>query len=158
MKRIEREQSVSMKASVPSGLPAGCLIYDSHCRVCVAVKQKLEQTRLSGQTEFVPYASQKARERLGPRYQPGQRPPMAYWVDERGTVVGGLEAFLPLTTGLRVGNVFMFFWRFRVCRVTLLTLYKLVATHRYRWFGASDETSLTEKPASAHGSIENRRE
>lgn len=158
MKRIEREQSVSMKASVPSGLPAGCLIYDSHCRLCVAVKQKLERARLSGQTEFVPYASQKARERLGRNYQPGQRPPMAYWVDERGTIVGGLEAFLSVTTGLKIGTGFMFFWRFRVCRVILLALYKLVATHRYRWFGASDETSLTEKPASARGSIENRRE
>lgn len=144
-----------MKEGVPNGLPAGCLIYDSHCRLCVAVKQKLERARLSGQTEFVPYASQKARERLGRGYQPGRRPPMAYWVDERGTIVGGLEAFLPLTTGLRIGNVFMFFWRFRVCRVILLALYKLVAKHRYRWFGASDETSITEKPASAHGSIEN---
>lgn len=155
MKRIEREQSVSMKESVPSGPSAGCLIYDSHCRLCVAVKQKLERARLSAQTEFVPYASQKARERLGRDYQPGQRPPMAYWVDERGTIVGGLEAFLPLITGLRIGNVFMFFWRFRVCRVIVLALYKLVATHRYRWFGASDEPSITEKPVSAHGSIEN---
>ena len=155
MKRLEREQSVSMKEGVPSGLPAGCLIYDSHCRLCVAVKQKLERARLSGQTEFVPYASQKARERLGRDYQPGRRPPMAYWVDERGTIVGGLEAFLPLTTGLRIGNVFMFFWRFRVCRVILLALYKLVAKHRYRWFGTSDEPLITEKPASAHGSIEN---
>ena len=156
MKRIEREQSASMKASVPSGLPAGCLIYDSHCRVCVAVKQKLERARLSGQTEFVPYASQKARERLGHRYQPGQRPPMAYWVDERGTVVGGLEAFLPLATGLRVGKIFTFFWRFRVCRVMLLALYKLVATHRYRWFAAIDELPGTEKPASARGSMDIR--
>ena len=156
MKRNKREQSVSAKDGVPIGLPTGCLIYDSHCRVCVAVKQKLEQTRLSGQTEFVPYASQKARERLGHRYQPGQRPPMAYWVDERGTVVGGLEAFLPLATGLRVGKMFTFFWRCRVCRVILLALYKLVATHRYRWFEEIDERSGPETPASAHGSIDIR--
>lgn len=156
MKRITREHSASVKDGVPIGPPTGCLIYDSHCRVCVAVKQKLEQTRFSGHTAFVPYASQEARERLGRGYQPGQRPPMAYWVDERGTVVGGLEAFLPLVTGLRVGKIFMVFWRFRVCRLMVRALYKLVATHRYRWFGASDECSGTDTPASARGSIDIR--
>ena len=155
MKRLEREKSVSMKESVPSKRPAGCLIYDSHCRLCVAVKQKLEQARF-GQTEFVPYASQQAMERLGQCYQPGQRPSMAYWVDEQGTIVGGLEAFLPLLMGLRGGKIFMFFWRFCVYRLILLGLYELVAKHRYRWFGASREPSVTENPASAHESIEIR--
>ena len=156
MKRLEREKSASLKESVPSKRPAGCLIYDSHCRLCVVVKQRLEQAGLSGQTEFVPYATQKARERLGQRYQPGQRPPMAYWVDEQGTIVGGLEAFLPLLMGLRGGKIFMFFWRFRVCRLILIGLYEFVAKHRYRWFGASREPSVIENPASAHESIEIR--
>ncbi len=133
---LEPEKLILMKKEVPTGLQSGYLIYDSHCRLCVAVKRKLEQVESFGQIEFVPYESQKAVEYLGKRYQADCRPSMAYWVDKNGTVIGGLEAFLP---GLTSRKIFMFFWRFRSWRLIMFALYRFVARHRYRWFGASKE-------------------
>lgn len=138
--QAEPDKPGRMKEAVSMGPQSGCLIYDSHCRLCVAVKRKFEQAESCGRIQFVPYESQRASECLGPHHQPGQPPPMAYWVDENGTIVGGLEAFLPLLAGLTSGKIFMFFWRFRVYRRLLLALYQLVARHRYRWFGVSNET------------------
>ena len=115
----------------------GCLIYDSQCRLCVTVKRKIEQR--SKHVQFVPYDSQKAAQYLGNRYQSDHRPNMAYWVDEKGTVVDGVEAFLPFLHGLTSGEIFLFLWKFRVWRQAMLTLYEFVAKHRYRWFGVSDE-------------------
>ena len=117
---------------------SGCLIYDSHCRLCVAVKRRLEPR--SAHIQFIPYESRKAAERLGKSYQTDRRPPMAYWVDEQGTIVGGLEAFLPFLHGLTIGKILMFFWRFRLCRQTMTALYEFVARHRYRWFGATEKS------------------
>jgi len=116
---------------------SGCLIYDSHCRLCVAVKRTLEQR--SAHIQFVPYESRKAAECLGKHYQVDRRPPMAYWVDERGTVVGGLEAFFPFLHGLRSWKIFMFFWKFQLCRHIMIGLYEFVAKHRYRWFGTTEK-------------------
>ena len=123
-----------MRNDVPDKPRFGCLVYDSHCRLCVAVKRTLEQR--SPHVQFVPYESQRAAECLGKSYQPDIRPPMAYWVDERGSVVGGLEAFFPFLHGLTTGKIFMFFWRFRSYRQIVIALYEFVARHRYRWFGA----------------------
>lgn len=127
-----------MSNDSPNQPQSGCLIYDSHCRLCVAVKRKLEQR--SAHVQYVPYDSRKAAECLGKRYQNNRRPPMAYWVDEKGTVVGGLEAFLPFLYDLKGGKIFMFFWRFPVWRQVMVGLYDLVARHRYRWFGTSKES------------------
>lgn len=127
-----------MGNDVPDETRAGCLIYDSHCRLCVAVKRTLEQH--STHIQFVPYDSPKAAECLGKNYQADRRPPMAYWVDEQGTVIGGLEAFFPFFYGLTTGKIFMFFWRFYLCRQIMTGLYKFVAKHRYRWFGATGKS------------------
>lgn len=124
-----------MRNEVPDKPRSGCLIYDSNCRLCVAVKRKLEPR--SEYIQFVPYQSQKAADCLGKSYQADRRPPMAYWVDEQGTVVGGLEAFLPFLYGLTSGRIFMFFWRFRRYRQIMIALYEFVAKHRYRWFGVT---------------------
>ena len=116
---------------------SGCLIYDSHCRLCVAVKQRLEQR--SSTVQFLPYTSQEATEYLGSRHQSDSRPPMAYWIDEQGRVVGGLEAFFPFLHGLTSGKILLFFWRFRLCRQAMTAGYEFVARYRYRWFGSSEE-------------------
>ena len=131
-----------MKRDVPGEPVSGCLIYDSRCRLCVAVKHKLERTGRCGVIQFVPYDSRRARECLGERYQAGRRPPMAYWVDGKGTVYGGPEAFLPLLPGLMAGKIFLFFWRFRAGRWLLGALYRLVATYRYRWFGSVESSGV----------------
>lgn len=116
---------------------SGCLIYDSHCRLCVAVKRKLEQR--SPRIQYLPYDSQDAIEYLGSRHRSDSRPPMAYWIDEKGTVVSGLEAFLPFLHGVTSGKPLLFFWRFRLCRQAMTAGYELVARYRYRWFGASEK-------------------
>ena len=116
---------------------SGCLIYDSHCRLCVAVKQRLEQR--SSTVQFLPYTSQKATEYLGSLHQSGSRPPMAYWIDEKGTVIGGLEAFFPFLHGLTSGKIILFLWKFLPCRQAMRAAYKLVARYRYRWFGSREE-------------------
>lgn len=127
-----------MGSDVPEKLRSGCLVYDSHCRLCVSVKQTLEPR--APHIQFVPYESQKAAESLGKSYQTGQRPPMAYWVDEQGSVVGGLEAFLPFLHNLAGGKIFIFFWRFRSCRRIMMALYEFVAKNRYRWFGTTEKS------------------
>lgn len=116
---------------------SGCLIYDSHCRLCVAVKQRLEQR--SSTVQFLPYTSQEATKYLGSRHQSDSRPPMAYWIDEQGRIVGGLEAFFPFLHGLTSGKILLFFWRFRLCRQAMTAGYEFVARYRYRWFGSSEE-------------------
>ncbi len=116
---------------------SGCLIYDSHCRLCVAVKQRLEQR--SSTVQFLPYTSQEATEYLGSRHQSDSRPPMAYWIDEQGRIVGGLEAFFPFLHGLTSGKIILFLWRFRLCRQAMTAGYEFVARYRYRWFGSSEE-------------------
>ena len=126
-----------MSNEVPDQPRSGCLIYDSHCRLCVAVKRKLEQR--SEHVQFFPYESQEAAEYLGNRHQPDCRPPMAYWIDEKGTVVGGLEAFFPFLHDLTSGKIVMFFWKFRPFRQAMMAVYEFVARYRYRWFGASEE-------------------
>ena len=100
------------------------------------MKQKLEQTVDSKRVQFVPYDSQQAVEYLGKSYLTGYPPAMAYWVDEKGTVIGGLEAFFPFLSRHAIGKIFMFFWTFRAWRRMTTALYGLVAKHRYRWFGA----------------------
>ena len=116
---------------------SGCLIYDSHCCLCVAVKQRLEQR--SSTVQFLPYTSQEATKYLGSRHQSDSRPPMAYWIDEQGRIVGGLEAFFPFLHGLTSGKILLFFWRFRLCRQAMTAGYEFVARYRYRWFGSSEE-------------------
>ena len=127
-----------MGNDLPDKTRSGCLIYDSRCRLCVAVKRTLEQR--SAHIQFIPYESRKAAESLGQRYQTDHRPPMAYWVDEQGSVVGGLEAFLPFLHDLAGGKIFMFFWRFRLCRQIMMALYEFVAKNRYRWFGTTEKS------------------
>lgn len=127
-----------MENDVADETRTGCLIYDSHCRLCVAVKRALEQR--SPHIEFVSYDSRKAKECLGENYQADSRPPMAYWVDEQRTVIGGLEAFFPFFHGLTSWKILMFFWRFYLCRQIMTGLYEFVAKHRYRWFGATKKS------------------
>jgi len=126
-----------MRNEVSGQSESGCLIYDSHCRLCVAVKRKLAQR--SAHIEFVPYDSRKAADCLGKRYHTNSQPSMAYWVDEKGKVVGGLEAFLPLISEHRIGKIFMYLLRFSLWRKIMLGLYQFVAKHRYRWFGTTTE-------------------
>lgn len=111
-----------------------CLIYDGECRLCLTAKQELEpEARKQGVT-FLPYQSDEAARLLGKEYHPG-RPTMAYFIDEQGHVHRGLDAFIPLLSGLPGGRLLLALWRIPVLRPFAYVGYRLVARYRYRWFG-----------------------
>ena len=111
------------------------LIYDGECRLCVATKRKLEQAGMGrGQVRFIPYQSVDARQALGSLHRPG-RPDMAYLVQPSGDIRQGLDAFLPLAAGLPAGRVLLWIIRIPFLKRVGELLYRLIARHRYRWFG-----------------------
>jgi len=111
------------------------LIYDGQCRLCVTAKAVLERQGADGTVRFVPYQSEEAARCLGTEYRPG-RPDVALLVEEDGTIMRGLDAFVPLLPGLRGGWVLLALWRMPLLRPLASLLYRVVARSRYRWFGA----------------------
>lgn len=117
---------------MPAGRPT--LIYDGECRLCVAAKEGLERLGADRDARFVPYQSEEAARCLGGEYRPG-RPDVAFLVEPDGRVSRGLDAFLPLLPGLRGGRILRAILRVPVIRPLAELGYRLVARHRYRWFG-----------------------
>jgi predicted DCC family thiol-disulfide oxidoreductase YuxK len=117
------------------------LIYDGQCRLCVTAKQGLERVGRRDDTpvRFVPYQSEEAACYLGTEYRSG-RPDVAYLIEPTGAVRYGLDAFLPLLRGLPGGGVLANLANFRAVRPLARWLYKIVARHRYRWFGVVSGT------------------
>lgn len=113
------------------------LIYDAHCRFCVAAKEGLDRAGMGAAesgVRLIPYDSQDAMLALGDRYRPGP-PSMAYLVSSGGTVSQGLDAFLPLLSRLPGGRVIRWMMRWSVTRALAERVYGLIARHRYRLFG-----------------------
>ncbi len=115
------------------------LIFDGQCRLCVNTKSALERWPASrtSPVKFVSYQSQEALELLGDRYVAG-RPAVAYLVEPGGYAVEGVEAFLRLLPRLPGGRVVVALLRFPPLHKLAAAAYKVVARHRYRWFGAMD--------------------
>jgi predicted DCC family thiol-disulfide oxidoreductase YuxK len=113
------------------------LVYDGECRLCVSTKQKLEKLGV-GQAEsdvrFLAYQSEAAKRILGPNYRSG-RPDMAFLIQPSGEVLQGLEAFLPLIYTLPGGKLLLWWLRFPSAKRLAEWGYRMVARHRYRWFG-----------------------
>jgi predicted DCC family thiol-disulfide oxidoreductase YuxK len=119
------------------------LIYDEECRLCVSTKQKLEKAGV-GHTEsdvrFLAYQSEAAKRMLGENYRSG-RPEMAFLIRPSGEVLKGIDAFLPLIPHLPGGKLLLWCFRFPSAKRLAEWGYRMVARHRYRWFGEA-------KPAS----------
>ena len=119
------------------------LVYDGECRLCVSTKQKLEELGI-GQTEsdvrFLAYQSETAKGMLGPNYRPG-RPNVAFLIRPSGEVIQGLEAFLPLVPVLPGGKLLLWWLRFPSAKRLAQWGYRMVARHRYRWFGDAEPSS-----------------
>lgn len=119
------------------------LLYDGECRLCVFVKAKLDQLRV-GQAgtgvRFLTYQSDEAQMVLGRDYRPG-RPETAFLIRSSGEVLQGLEAFLPLIHHLPGGKLLLklLLWclGFPSARRLAEWGYRMVARHRYQWFGAA---------------------
>jgi predicted DCC family thiol-disulfide oxidoreductase YuxK len=111
------------------------LIYDDQCRLCVTAKEGLERIGQDRDVRFVPYQSEEAARRLGAAYKPG-RPDVALLIEGDGAISRGLDAFLPLVSGLRGGRVLHAILRLPLIRPLADLAYRLIARHRYKWFGA----------------------
>lgn len=114
------------------------LIYDGQCRLCVTAKQGLERAGLGAAgsgLRMIPYESAEAAAVLGDRYRPGP-PAMALLVHPSGLVSQGIEAFLPLIPGIPGGRAVGWMLRWTVVRVLAERVYRWMARHRYRLFGA----------------------
>jgi predicted DCC family thiol-disulfide oxidoreductase YuxK len=116
------------------------LVYDAECRLCVSTKQKLEERGVGGaesDVRFLAYQSEAAKKIFGPSYRPG-RPDMAFLILPSGKVLQGLEAFLPLIYILPGGKLLLWWLRFPSAKRLAEWGYRLVARHRYRWFGEAE--------------------
>ena len=118
------------------------LVYDGECRLCVSAKLKLEELTIGRASEvrFLKYQSDAAKRMLGPKYCPG-RPNAAFLIRPSGEVVQGLDAFLPLIPILPGGKLLLWWLRFPPSRRLTEWGYRMVARHRYRWFGKADPLS-----------------
>ena len=113
------------------------VIYDDRCRLCVSAKQgmeKLAQEDSLPQVQFLPYQSQEAERFLGRFYRPG-RPEVAFLIGPDGEIRRGLDAFLPLLPGMPGGRFLSAIIGFPLVRPLLNLAYRVLARHRYRWFG-----------------------
>lgn len=113
------------------------LIYDGACRFCVASKEGIERLSPPDQpasVKYIPYQSVEAEYILGPEYHPG-RPEVAYLVGADGQIRKGLDAIVPLLRRLPGGRFVGILLAIPGCRSIASWLYRLVARHRYHWFG-----------------------
>ena len=119
------------------------LIYDAECRLCASIKQTLEDLGV-GQAEsdvrFLAYQSEAAKRIFGPSYRPG-RPDVAFLIRPSGEVLQGLEAFLPLVPILPGGRLLQWCLGFSFAKRLAEWGYRMVARHRYRWFGEGEPSS-----------------
>ena len=122
------------------------LVYDGQCRLCVTAKEGLE--RLGTQDEatavrLIPYQSEEAKRALGATYRPG-RPDVAFLVQPNGVIQQGLDAFLPLLTGLRGGRFLVTILSVPVIKPFAYLIYRLVARYRYHLFGEVPYTTVDD--------------
>ena len=130
------EQS-SVQQEGQSVEPDRILIYDAQCRLCVAAKERVEQSGKDLDVRWVPYQSNESVRRLGAEYRAG-RPDVAFLVEHDGTMKKGFDAFLPLLPGLRGGWLVQGLMRIPFLRPLAYLIYRLIARYRYRLFGAVD--------------------
>ncbi|RMH09207.1 MAG: DUF393 domain-containing protein [Nitrospirae bacterium] len=129
----------------PYGQPPSILLYDGECRLCVLVKEELERHPHRFPFQFVSYQSEVASTLLGASYQPG-RPQEAYLVEPNGTIRQGVEAFLPCVQACPGGRIWLLIWnKVGIVRSLIRALYRWVAAHRYRWFGALPSTETKQE-------------
>jgi predicted DCC family thiol-disulfide oxidoreductase YuxK len=119
------------------------LVYDGRCQLCVSTKQKLEELgvgRAESDVRFLAYQSEAAKRMLGSNYRPG-RPNVAFLIRPSGEVVQGVEAFLPLVPILPGGKLLLWWLRFPSAKRLAEWGYRMVARHRYQWFGEAEPSS-----------------
>jgi predicted DCC family thiol-disulfide oxidoreductase YuxK len=116
------------------------LIYDGECRLCVFTERKLEEAgvgRAESDVRFLAYQSEAAKRILGSNYRAG-RPDVVFLIRPSGEVLQGVEAFLPLLPNLPGGKLLLWWLRFPSAKRLAEWGYRMIARHRYRWFGEAE--------------------
>lgn len=116
------------------------LVYDRECKLCVSTKEKLEQLGVGeagADVRFLAYQSEEAMKALGQNYHPG-RPIMAFLIRPSGEVLQGLDAFLPFASNFPGGKFLLWWLRFPFTKRLAEWGYRVIAHHRYRWFGGAN--------------------
>lgn len=103
--------------------------------------ERLLQVHQPSSIRFIPYQSPEAEWVLGTEYRQG-RPAVAYWVGPDGEIQQGLDAILPVLTGISGGRLIMAVLSLPGMSRLAHRLYGLLARNRYRWFGAVSPKSL----------------
>ena len=111
------------------------LIYDAQCRLCVTAKEGVERLEKDLDVRWVPYQSDEASRRLGAQYRAG-RPDVAFLVERDGTIKKGLDAFVPLLSGLPGGRMLHVLIGIPFLRPLAYLIYRVIARYRYRLFGS----------------------
>lgn len=114
------------------------LIYDGQCRLCLAVKNRLERqkpNKAETSLRMITYQSDEAKRVLGSSYRPG-RPEVAYLIGPGGQRRGGLDAFLPLLPRFKGGAVLQRLVMLPIVGPLARAAYRFLARYRYRLFGA----------------------
>lgn len=126
-----------MPSDLPDHSQTCVLIYDGECRMCVAAKTHLEgwRKRDGRRIVYLPYQGRDAGILLGDLVGRA-RPEVALFIAGDGTVHQGLDAFVELLPHLQNGRFLSQVLRLRPIRRLALMAYRLLARHRYRWFGA----------------------
>jgi len=134
---VTKRRMLNMAEPTRSSNKLSTVIYDDRCQLCVSAKKGMErfaQEDSLPHVRFLPYQSEEAERYLGQHYSPG-RPEVAFLVGPDGHIRRGLDAFLPLLPDMPGGRFLSAIIRFPLVRPLLNLAYRVLARHRYRWFG-----------------------
>lgn len=92
----------------------------------------MEQASIN--VRFVAYQSEESWNALGHDSRP-DRLEAAFLIKPSGEVLRGFEAFLPFVPNLPGGRLLLWVLRLPFARSLAEWSYRIVARHRYRWFG-----------------------
>lgn len=112
--------------------PSLTVLYDAHCRLCLASRSRLERWATADRLRFVPIQDPEA-----PALAPGKSASDLQGemhVVEDGRVYGGADGWFHI---LRLAPLELA-WLRAAPRSLATAAYRLIARNRYRWFGRVD--------------------
>ncbi len=112
------------------------LIYDAECRLCVSSKRWMERWDIKQRIRFIPFQNDEARRWVSDIAPTGCLDAMRF-MDHRGAVSSGVDAFRGMLPYLPMGRVIALFFRLPGAYRLVVLLYRMIARNRYRWFGAA---------------------
>jgi predicted DCC family thiol-disulfide oxidoreductase YuxK len=106
------------------------VLYDSTCALCVGSKRRLESWKTASLVRFVAIQSPEAKGLL-PGVPEGELLGAMHVIEE-GKVTSGADGWFRIMT---LAPVWLAWVGWVTPRVVARPVYRLIARHRYRWFG-----------------------